>query len=118
MLTLIHFKLRKEPELIVGNAYYVSFGMNKAIPCLLLKIIDNGKELFKEVHIGIMIIHKRDMERYMLCIVMKLDLRRKKRLLTKRHPNPFLVQGSLVLLIKNFELPFFFTSFNLVSYRI
>jgi hypothetical protein len=49
----IHFKLRKEPELIVGNPYYVSFGMNKAIPCILLKIIDNGKELFKEVHIGI-----------------------------------------------------------------
>ena len=49
----IHFKLRKEPELIVGNDYYVSFGMNKAIPCILLKIIDNGKELFKEVHIGI-----------------------------------------------------------------
>jgi len=49
----IHFKLRKEPELIVGNDYYVSFGMNKAIPCILLKIINNGKEIFKEVHIGI-----------------------------------------------------------------
>lgn len=49
----IHFKLRKEPELIVGNDYYISFGMNRAVPCILLDIIGNGKEISKQVRIGI-----------------------------------------------------------------
>ncbi|MEO5990933.1 MAG: hypothetical protein ABIP68_04800 [Ferruginibacter sp.] len=52
-ITPIHFKKRKEPELIIGNDYFVSFGMNKAIPCILLDVIDNGKEIPKEVKIGI-----------------------------------------------------------------
>ncbi|HEY8659866.1 MAG TPA: hypothetical protein VIL78_12570 [Hanamia sp.] len=49
----IHFKLRKEAELIIGNDYYISFGMNKAVPCILINIIDNGKEIPKQVQIGI-----------------------------------------------------------------
>lgn len=49
----IHFKMRKESELIIGKDYYISFGMNKAIPCVLLNIIDNGKEIPKQVQIGI-----------------------------------------------------------------
>ncbi len=42
------FKLRKEPSLIVGNDYYVSFGMNEAAPCVLIDIIDNS-----QIRIGI-----------------------------------------------------------------
>ncbi len=49
----IHFMVRKEPELIIGKNYYISFGMNKAIPCVLLNVMDNGKEIPKQVQIGI-----------------------------------------------------------------
>lgn len=52
-ITPIHFNQRKEPELIVGNSYYISFGMNKATPCVLLKIIDGGKAIPKQIQIGI-----------------------------------------------------------------
>jgi len=49
----VHFKSRKECELIIGENYYISFGMNQATPCVLLNIIDNGKEIAKQVQIGI-----------------------------------------------------------------
>lgn len=49
----VHFKLRKGPELIIGEDYYVSFGMNRAIPCILLDITDSGKGMPKQVRIGI-----------------------------------------------------------------
>lgn len=49
----IHFRERKENNLVVGNDYFISFGMNKAIPCILLYIINNGKEIGKQVRIGI-----------------------------------------------------------------
>ena len=34
----INLKDRKTVELIIGNEYYVSFGMNEASPCKLTKI--------------------------------------------------------------------------------
>ena len=49
----IHFKLRKEPELIIGNNYYISFGMNQATACILLNIIGTGEGIPKQVQIGI-----------------------------------------------------------------
>jgi len=49
----IHFKLRNEPKLTVGKDYYISFGMSSAAPCILLNVIDNGKEIPKQVQIGI-----------------------------------------------------------------
>ena len=48
----IHSDLRKEPELILGNDYFISFGSNKVIPGILLGIIDEGKNSLKQVQIG------------------------------------------------------------------
>jgi hypothetical protein len=49
----LHTKKRQKPELIIGNSYYISFGLNEAIPCILLKVIDNDKGNLKQVHVGI-----------------------------------------------------------------
>lgn len=34
----IHYKLRKAPELHVGERYYVSFGNHRAVPAKLIEI--------------------------------------------------------------------------------
>jgi hypothetical protein len=34
------FKKKKEPVLIIGNDYYVSFGNNYVYPCTLLEVIN------------------------------------------------------------------------------
>jgi len=46
----IHFRLRKEPELVVNADYYFSYGANKATPCVLLEVIEAP---IKQVRIGI-----------------------------------------------------------------
>ncbi|HTB51204.1 MAG TPA: hypothetical protein VK718_00400 [Ferruginibacter sp.] len=39
----IHLSLRTAPKLIVSDTYYISFGMNEAIPCMLIEILDNNQ---------------------------------------------------------------------------
>ena len=49
----VHFTKRKEPELIIGNDYYVSFGCNIAQPCTLFEIHQGDANELKSVTIGI-----------------------------------------------------------------
>ena len=45
----IHFKNRKPVELIIGNDYYVSFGMNEASKCTLAAIEKDPEKIIIEI---------------------------------------------------------------------
>ncbi len=40
-----HHTKRSEPKLEIGKDYFVSFGMNQAIPCVLIEILKATKEV-------------------------------------------------------------------------
>ena len=44
-----HIKDRKPFELVPGEKYYVSFGMNRAVPCKLIEIIMENETKFVSV---------------------------------------------------------------------